>query len=51
MRQTNLDEEAAYLRLQKTARNENRKLRDVAEAMILADEVRDQRDSPPDTGR
>ena len=28
MRQTGLDEEAAYLRLQKTARNENQKLVD-----------------------
>lgn len=51
MRQTNLDEEAAYLRLQKTARNENRKLRDVAEAIILADEVRDQRDATPGSAR
>jgi len=40
MRQTGLDEEAAYLKLQKTARNENRKLADVARAIILADEVR-----------
>ena len=40
MRQTGLDEEAAYLRLQKTARNDNRKLRDVAQAIILAEEMR-----------
>lgn len=40
MRQTGLDEEAAYLRLQKTARNENRKLREVARAIILAEDVR-----------
>jgi response regulator NasT len=40
MRQTDLDEESAYLRLQKTARNENRKLRDVAQAIILAEEMR-----------
>ncbi len=40
MRQTGLDEEAAYIRLQKTARNENRKLRDVAQAVILADSTR-----------
>ena len=44
MRQTGLDEEAAYLKLQKTARNENRKLADVARAVILADQVR--RDGP-----
>jgi response regulator NasT len=40
MRQTGLDEEAAYLKLQKTARNENRKLIDVARAIILADQMR-----------
>ncbi len=40
MRQTGLDEEAAYLKLQKTARNENRKLADVARAIILAEELR-----------
>jgi response regulator NasT len=44
MRQTGFDEEAAYLKLQKTARNENRKLADVARAVILADQVR--RDVP-----
>ncbi len=44
MRQTGLDEEDAYLRLQKTARNENRKLSDVAKAIILAERLR--RDSP-----
>jgi two-component system, response regulator PdtaR len=40
MRQTGLDEEAAYLKLQRTARNENRKLLDVARALILAEQVR-----------
>ncbi|NQU12303.1 response regulator [bacterium] len=40
MRQTGLDEEAAYLKLQKTARNENRKLADVGRAIILAEELR-----------
>lgn len=40
MRQTGLDEEAAYLKLQKTARNENRKLADVARAIILAEDIR-----------
>ena len=39
MRQSGLDEEAAYLRLQKTARTGNRKLVDVAKAMILADQM------------
>jgi AmiR/NasT family two-component response regulator len=40
MRQTHLDEEAAYLRLQKTARNENKKLADVARAIIMAEQMR-----------
>jgi AmiR/NasT family two-component response regulator len=40
MKQTGLDEEAAYLTLQKTARNENRKLVDVARAVITAEELR-----------
>ena len=40
MRQTGIDEEAAYLKLQKTARNENRKLVEVARAIILAEQVR-----------
>ena len=44
MRQTDMDEETAYLRLQKTARNENRKLIDVARAIILAEQL--QRDVP-----
>jgi two-component system, response regulator PdtaR len=39
MRQTGLDEETAYLRLQKSARNENRKLIDVARAIILAEQL------------
>lgn len=44
MRQTGIDEEAAYLRLQKSARNENRKLVDVGRAIILAEQLR--RDTP-----
>jgi response regulator NasT len=40
MRQTGLDEEAAYLKLQKTARNENKKLVEVARALILAEQLR-----------
>ena len=47
MRQTDMDEETAYLRLQKTARNENRKLIDVARAIILAEQL--QRDVPART--
>ncbi len=39
MRQSGLDEESAYLHLQKTARTGNRKLVDVAKAMILADQM------------
>ena len=40
MRQTGIDEEAAYLKLQKTARNENRKLVEVARAIILSEQLR-----------
>lgn len=40
MRQTAMDEEAAYLKLQKTARSENRKLVEVARAVIMAEQVR-----------
>ncbi len=39
MRQSGLGEEAAYLRLQKTARDGNRKLIDVAKAVIMADQM------------
>lgn len=46
MRQTGLDEEAAYLRLQRAARNENRKLVDVARAIILAEDLRRQSARP-----
>lgn len=49
MRQTGVDEEAAYLRLQKTARNENRKLVEVARALILAEQMR--RDTIKPAGR
>src|ERR1043166_5500465 len=45
MRQTGLDEEAAYLKLQKTARNENKRLVEVARALILAEQV------PRDSGK
>jgi response regulator NasT len=40
MRQTGMDEEAAYLTLQKAARNENKKMADIARALILADQLR-----------
>jgi response regulator NasT len=46
MKQAGLDEEAAYLKLQKTARNENRKLVDVARALILAEQLRRDADGP-----
>jgi two-component system, response regulator PdtaR len=47
MRQTGLDEEAAYLKLQKTARNENKKLVEVARALILAEQLRRDSSRPP----
>lgn len=47
MKQTGLDEEAAYLKLQKTARNENRKLVEVARAVITAEQER--RNNFPDS--
>jgi response regulator NasT len=40
MRQTGLDEESAYLKLQKTARSENKKLADVARAVITTEQLR-----------
>ncbi|HUK83043.1 MAG TPA: response regulator [Verrucomicrobiae bacterium] len=46
MRQTGLDEEDAYLKLQKTARNENKKLVDVARALILAEQLRRESTKP-----
>jgi response regulator NasT len=46
MRQTNLDEESAYLRLQKTARNENKKLADVARAIIMAEQLTHENTKP-----
>ena len=39
MRQTGLDEELAYLKLQKTARNENLKLIEVARIIIAAEQA------------
>jgi response regulator NasT len=49
MRQTGLDEEAAYLKLQKTARNENRKLVEVARAIIMAEQLRRDSSKPAAT--
>jgi len=40
MRQTGMDEELAYLKLQRTARNENRKLVDVAREIVVAEQIR-----------
>jgi two-component system, response regulator PdtaR len=40
MRQSGMDEEAAYLKLQKTARNENRKLVEVARTIIMTEQGR-----------
>jgi response regulator NasT len=40
MREAGIDEETAYLTLQKSARNQNKKLVDVARALIMADELR-----------
>jgi response regulator NasT len=51
MRQTGLDEEAAYLKLQKTARNENKKLVDVARALILAEQMRRESGGRPSAPR
>ncbi len=53
MRQSKIDEEAAYLRLQKAARDGNRKLVDVARAVILADQMLHDNSkpaTPPPTG-
>ena len=51
MRQTGMDEEASYLKLQKTARNENRKLVDVARAIIMAEQLRRDSIKPPTAPR
>jgi response regulator NasT len=51
MRQTGLDEESAYLKLQKTARNENKKLVDVARALILAEQLRRESAKPSGPSR
>ena len=51
MRQTGMDEEASYLKLQKTARNENRKLVDVARAIIMAEQLRRDSSKPPTAPR
>jgi len=49
MRQTGMDEEGAYLTLQKAARNENKKMSDVARAVILANQLRQGGDKPATT--
>ena len=51
MRQTGMDEETSYLKLQKTARNENRKLVDVARAIIMAEQLRRDSIKPPTAPR
>ena len=45
MRQTGSGEETTYLKLQKTARNENRKLVEVARAIVTAEQLR--KGTPP----
>lgn len=49
MRQTGMDEETAYLTLQKAARNENKKMAEVARAVILAEQLRQQTGKPATT--
>jgi len=49
MRETGLDEESAYLKLQKTARNENRKLVEVARAIVTAEQARHNSRKGPST--
>ena len=46
MRRTGLDEEASYLTMQKTARNENKKLVDIARAVIQTEEQRREKVKP-----
>ncbi len=46
MRRTGLDEEAAYLTMQKTARNENKRLADIARAVIESEEQRREKIRP-----
>jgi response regulator NasT len=46
MRQTTLDEESAYRKLQKTARNKNRKLVEIAREVIVAEQARRQNSQP-----
>lgn len=46
MRETGMNEETAYLTLQKAARNENKKMVEVARALILADQVRHGNEKP-----
>jgi response regulator NasT len=49
MRQSGLDEEAAYLKLQKTARGENKKLIDVARSIVASERAhREIRESSPE---
>lgn len=48
MRQTGSGEETTYLKLQRTARNENRKLVEVARAIVTAEQLRrESRGAPP----
>jgi response regulator NasT len=51
MRETGIDEESAYLTLQKTARNENKKMAEVARALILASQMRQTNGKPPARSR
>jgi len=51
MRQTGLDEESAYLKLQKRARNENRKLVEVARAIVIAEQLQRKSRTTPSTQR
>jgi AmiR/NasT family two-component response regulator len=46
MRQSGLDEEAAYLKLQKTARDENKKLIDVARSIVAGERPRRETRAP-----
>ena len=46
-RELNIDEEAAYLILQKQSRQKRRPLREIAEAIILMEDVRRARNQPP----
>ena len=51
MRETGMNEESAYLALQKAARNENKKMGEVARALILADQLRHAARPTPERSR